>query len=235
MFVILFSPLKFTENIITGHLAILFKCIYENPEGMLPMLSGVLYLKTIIQFFDTPCMSIQICSKTVSSLVLVIMDDTAKACLKLKADEASRLIELLCIAGEKGEASEGLLTYTVVELLDSLTNLSSLSVNKGLITEAGIIEPLKSLILNDIYSVQVKSLQLLWTLLSGSSFSNYLITDHLDLRFMLQFIHQNPSIILSLFAQCALKTLYWDTPEGRMHNDTFIIQYCTHNYCTRSR
>ena len=223
VFVLLLSSLKFTENIITGHLAILFKCIHENQEGILPMLSGVFHLKTIIQFSDTPCMCIQICSKTVSSLLLVIMDDAAKACLELKVDEASRLTELLSIANEQGEASEGLLTYTVVELLDSLTNLSSLSVNKGLIIEAGIIKPLKSLVLNEIYSVQEKSLQLLWTLLSGSSLSNHLITDHLDLCFMLQFIRQNPSITLSLLAQSTLKTLYWDTPEGKGYSNTFVI------------
>ena len=101
---LLFFPLKFTENIIIGHLTILFKCIHENPEGRLPMLSSTLHLQPILHLFDTPSISIRICSKVVSSQLLVIMDETATACLRLKADEASRLVELLCIASEKGEA-----------------------------------------------------------------------------------------------------------------------------------
>ena len=44
-------------------------------------------------------------------------------------------------------------------------------------------------------------------------------TDHpelgdLDVYLMLQFIQQSPSLNLSLIAQCALKTTYWDAPEG---------------------
>ena len=178
------------------------------------MLSSTLHLKPILHLFDTPSISIRICSKTVSSLLLIFMDETATACLRLKADEASRLIELLCIANKKGEASEGLLTYTVVELLVSLKNLTSLSVNKVIIIEAGIIKPLKSLVLNEMYLVQEQSLQFLWSLLSGSSFTNCIVIDHLDLCFMLQFIHQNPTITLSLIAQCVLKIIYWNTPEG---------------------
>lgn len=178
------------------------------------MLSSILHLKPILHLFEAPSISTRICSKTVSSLLLVIMDESAKARLRLKADEASRLIKLLCIASETGEASEGLLTYTAVELLVSLKKLTSFSVNMEIIIDAGIIKPLKSLILNEMYSVQEQSLQLLWTLLSGSSFSNNIVIDHLDLCFMLQFIYQNPNITLSLIAQCALRTIYWDTPEG---------------------
>lgn len=160
-------------------------------------------------------MSVRICSKTLLSLLLVIMDDNDMTYLQLQADEASRLVELLCIATKEGESSEGLLTFTVVELLVSFVNLSSLAKNKVVIIEAGIVDYLPLLILNKDYKVQEQSLRLLWTLLSGSQLSTRIMINHGDLCLMLQFICESPSINLSLIAQCVLKTIYWDTPEGR--------------------
>ena len=202
-----------------GHLAILFKCVYDNPEGMLPMLFKTDFLKTMMPLVNAPDQTLRICSKTLLSLLLSILNDTVKPCLELKADEASRLIELLSIATKESEASEGLLTYSVVQLLISLINLSSLAANQLLILKAGIIKPLKSLILSDNYTTQEESLRLLWVLLSGRHFSCQTLTDYpelgdLDVRLMLRYIQQSPSLNLSLIAQCALKTLYWDAPEG---------------------
>ena len=161
----------------------------------------------------------RICSKTVLSLLLAILNDTVKPSLELKADEASRLIEMLSIAVKESEALEGLLTYSVVQLLTPLINLSSLAANQVLILKAGVIKPLKSLILSDDYTTQEQSLRLLWVLLSGRQFSCQALTDHpelgdLDVRLMLRFIQQSPSLNLSLISQCALKTIYWDAPEG---------------------
>lgn len=187
------------------------------------MLSQALCLKSIMCVINTPNMSVRICSKTVLSLLLVIMDDTDMVYLQLKIDEASRLIELLCIATKEGEASEGLLTYTVLELLVSFINLSSLAKNKMIIVEAGIVDPLQLLILNEDYKVQEQSLHLLWTLLSGSQLSTQMVTDHVDLRLMLRSVHESPSITLSLIAQCVLKKIYWDTPEGREISSTNVL------------
>ena len=216
---VLFYCTQFTHHIVNGHLAILFKCVYDNPEGMLPMLFKADFVKTMMSLIDAPDQTLRICSKTVLSLLLASLNDTVKPFLELKADEASRLIEMLSIAVKESEASEGLLTYSVVQLLTPLINLSSLAANQVLILKAGIIKPLKSLILSDDYTTQEQSLRLLWVLLSGRQFSCQTLTDHpelgdLDVRLMLRFIQQSPSLNLSLIAQCALKTIYWDAPEG---------------------
>lgn len=208
---------QFTHHIVSGHLAILFKCVYENPEGMLPMLFKADLVKTIMPLVNSPDQTLRICSKTVVSLLLAILDDTVMPFLNLKADEASRLIELLSIATKESRASEGLLTYSTVQLLTSLINLSSLAANQLVILKAGIMKPLKSLILSEDYTTQEQSLHLFWILLSGRQFSCEVLTGHLelgDVRLMLQFIQQSPSLNLSLIAQCALKTIYWDAPEG---------------------
>lgn len=211
-----------------GHLAILFNCIYENPEEMFPMISKALYLKPIIAITNAPNLSIRICSKVVVSLLWVVMEDTTanyKDCLNLKLDEASRLIELLCIAMKEGEASEGLLTFSVIKLLISLTNLLSLSINRVTMIEKGIFQPLKPLITNEDYIIQKQSLQLVWTLLSEDSFSNFMAVDidGRELCLMLQFVQQNPCVTLSLIAGNSLKKICWDSPEGKHY------QFCIHD------
>lgn len=216
---VLFYCTQFTHHIMNGHLAILFQCVYDNPEGMLPMLFKADFVKTMMPLINAPDQTLRICSKTVLSLLLAIIDDTVMPCLKLKTDEASRLIELLSIATKESEASEGLLTYSVVQLLTSLINLLSLAANQPVILKAGIMKPLKSLILSEDYTTQEQSLHLLWVLLSERQFSCQALMDHpelcdLDVLLMLQFIQQSPSLNLSLIAQCALKTIYWDAPEG---------------------
>ena len=210
---------QFTHHIMNGHLAILFKCVNENPEGMLPILFKADFVKTTMPLVNAPDQTLRICSKTVLSLLLAILNDTVKPCLELKADEASRLIELLSIAIKESEAPEGLLSYSVVQLITSLINLSSLAANQLLILKAGIMKPLKSLILSDDYTTQEQSLHLLWVLLSGRQISCKVLTDHpefgdLDVHLMLRYIQQSPSLNLSLIAQCTLKTIYWDAPEG---------------------
>jgi len=179
------------------------------------MLSNALCLKSLVCFIDAPNLTARIRSKTTLSLLLVIMDDTDKAHLQLMDDEASHLIELLCTAAKDGEASEGLLTYTAAELLVTFINLSSLPRNKTILIGAGIVKTLQPLFLSEDYEVQELSLCLLWTLLLGTQLSTQVITDHEDLCLMLHSIHESPSISLSLLAQCALRTIFWDDPEGK--------------------
>lgn len=193
------------------------------------MLSQALCLKSIVCVTSAPSMSVRITSKIVLSLLLVFMDEADLAHLQLKVDEASHLVQLLCVATSEGQASEGLATYALVDLLVSFINLSSLAKNKVIIIESGIVEPLQLLILNDDYKVQEQSLRLVWTLLSGTQLSTQVVrAEHLDLRLMLRFIHESPSIILSLIAQCVLKTTYWDTPEGREYR--LYTMHLSHKY-----
>ena len=181
------------------------------------MLSKPLCLKSIMRVINAPNIGVRICSKTVLSLFLIIMDNTDKASLQLTADEASHLIKLLGTASNEGEANEGIFTYTLVELLISLINLSSLPQNKVTIAEKGILKHLEFLILSEQdYKVKEKSLCLLWTLLSGSDLCTRVLIDHQDLRLILRFISKWPSITLFLFSWCALKEIYWDSPEGRV-------------------
>ena len=179
------------------------------------MLSKTLCLKSLICVIDAPSLSIRICSKTVLSLLSIIMTDADRSLLQLKDDEASRLVELLHTTTKDGEASEKFLTYTTVELLVTLCKLSSLSGNKVSMIKAGIVEPLKLLVLDGDYKVQEKSLSLLWILLSDTQLSTRIITDHQELCLMLRYIQESPSIILSRLAHSVLKMIFWDDPEGK--------------------
>lgn len=179
------------------------------------MLSKSLFLKSILHVLDAPKKSIQISAKMVMSQLLLIMDDSDKAHLKLTADEVTHLINLLTIASREGEAEEGVLTCTIAEILTSLTDLSSLPWNKALIIESEILEPLEHLIVNEDYKVQEKSLCLIWNLLSNSSLSDHIFISHRDLCLMLRYIGESPSINASIVAQSILRMIFWDNHEGR--------------------
>lgn len=196
------------------------------------MLSKELSLKSLMCAVNAPSKSVQICAKTVMSLFLPIMDDADKACLQLTTDEISHLMKLLCVATRDGEAEEGLLTYTLAELLTSLTCLFSLPLHGNVVstTVDEILEPLKLLIVSDKdYMLQKMSLRLLWNLLSYCNLSTCLFTDHQDLCLMLKFIGDSPSIDLSLIAQSTLKTIFWNSSEGEslcaMCEDILAIIY----------
>lgn len=137
--------------------------------------------------------------------------------MKLKDDEASRLLDMLDRATSTDYVTENYAVFTLAELLSCFTVLTKSNFNCLALYNSGITKTLFKVFELHHYDVQKLCLQVFISLLQFDSVCSDIFTSNVNILYLLKYLHQSPCITISFLVENALSYYQWNlhTVYGR--------------------
>ena len=202
-------------------MVILFKATQPDPYSSISKFGyGIIDCLVPLLTTSSDC-SLRICIKLFFSVLPAIMDtdlDELPTYMKLKDDEASRLLDMLDGATCKDYVTEEYAEFTLAELLSCFTVLTKSSYNSLTLYCSGITKILFKVFESHHYNVQKLSLQVFISLVQFDSVCSDVFTSDVNILYLLKYLHQSPCITISFLAENALSYYKWnlDTVCGKI-------------------